>query len=400
MDLLAVATPLDGLHHQVLGGDEGQVLIYRAGDDLFIDADAVGDVLHQPQDGVAAQKALGQGDAAVGGIIQSALHPLDGGGHGGVHGIGHEIPGQGADALGAHGVALVGHGGGAHLLVLEGLFQLAVMLQQAHIVGEAVAALGDGGQHVENAAVELAGIGLAGHREDALKAELGGDHPVHLVDLALVSLKQVQEAGLGAGGAPAAQETHGIQHKIQLLQVQHQVLEPKGGTLAHGDQLGGLVMGVAQGGQVLVLPGEVRQVLHGVQQLAAEVTQAVPVEDQVGIVGDIAGGGAQMDDALRARGHQAVGVDVGHDIVADLLFLDPDGLVVNVGEVGLQFGHLGFRYRQAQLVLRTGQGHPQPPPGLVAGIGGEQLQHIIGGIAGGQGAFITVFTHISTLLSG
>ena len=67
-------------------------------------------------------------DAAVGGVVQRPLQPLNGGGHGRVHGVGHQVAAQGADALGAHGVALVGHGAGADLVLFEGLLHLPVML--------------------------------------------------------------------------------------------------------------------------------------------------------------------------------------------------------------------------------------------------------------------------------
>ena len=126
------------------------------------------------------------------------------------------------------------------------------MLQQADVVCHAVAALGDGTQAIQNAAVHLPGIGLAADGEALVEAELGADLAVHLVDLLAVALEQVHEAGLGAGGAPAAQELHVIQHEVQLLQVRQQVLHPQRGPLAHGHQLGGLIVGVAQSGHSLV----------------------------------------------------------------------------------------------------------------------------------------------------
>jgi len=91
VQLLPVAAALDGLHHDVLGGEEGQVFADGAVNDLLVDVQTVGDILAQAQHGVRAEEALGQGNAAVGGVVERALEPLDARGHGGVGGVGHQI---------------------------------------------------------------------------------------------------------------------------------------------------------------------------------------------------------------------------------------------------------------------------------------------------------------------
>ena len=136
------------------------------------------------------------------------------------------------------------------------------MLQQADFVCHPVAALGNGRQAVKDPAVQLPGVGLAADGEALVKAKVPADHPVHLIDLGGVSVKKVQEAGLGAGGAPAAQELHIVNDKIQFLQVGKQILHPKGRPLAHGHQLRRLIVGIAQGGQGLVAVRKLRKVLH------------------------------------------------------------------------------------------------------------------------------------------
>ena len=110
MGLLPVGAALDGVHHQVFGGQEGQVFHQGPPDDLLVDPQAAGHVAGQAQHRVGAEEALRQGDPPVGGIVQGALQPLGGGGHGGVQGIRHQIAAQGADPLAAHGVTLIGHG--------------------------------------------------------------------------------------------------------------------------------------------------------------------------------------------------------------------------------------------------------------------------------------------------
>ena len=49
---------------------------------------------------------------------------------------------------------------------------------------------------------------------------------------------------------------------LHLLQIHQQLVHPEGGPLAHRDQLGGLEVGEAQGGQGLVLLRELRQAGH------------------------------------------------------------------------------------------------------------------------------------------
>ena len=274
------------------------------------------------------------------------------------------------------------------------------MLEKADVVGHAVAALGNGGEAVQDAAVRLSGIGLATDGITLLKAEFCGDLPVHLVNLGAVSIEQVHKAGLCAGGAPAAQELHVVQDEVQLLQVGEQVLHPEGGPLAHRHQLGGLIVGIAQGGGGLVLLCKFTEVRHHSQQLSPEIPQALPVDDEIRVVGDIAAGGPQVDDPRGGGGRLAVGVDVGHHVVADLLLPRRSRLIVDVGDVGLQLRHLLRGDGQAQIVLCPGQGHPQPPPGLKAHVGGEQVQHERRGVPGRQGGFVTFFGHKrSTFLS-
>ena len=89
---------------------------------------------------------------------------------------------------------------------------------------------------------------------------------------------------------------------------------------------------------------------------------------------------------------------MGHDIMAhQLLPLGGHG-VVDVGNVGLQLPDLLLGDVQAQLVLGLGEGNPQLPPGLVAHILGEKVEHILRGVAAGQGGFVAVGHNV--LLSG
>ena len=100
------------------------------------------------------------------------------------------------------------------------------MLQEPDVVRHAVQALGPGAQGVQDAAVRLPGVGLAADVEAAIKTEIRRETAVHFIDLPLVPVEQLQKAGFGARGAPAAQEPDIVDGKVDLFQIGYQVLHP------------------------------------------------------------------------------------------------------------------------------------------------------------------------------
>ena len=393
MQLLTVAALFHGLHHDVLAGHEGQLSHQAAAHHLGVHHDAVGDVEHDVQDGVGGQEALGHGHAFVGAVVQGALEPLGAGGEAGVQHVHHQVTAQGADTLAAHGVALVGHGGRADLVLLKGLFHLLEVGQQAQVGGKLHAALADAGQCVEHKGVHLAAGGLAGHRDDGLgvKAHLPGNGSVHRADLVGIALEQLHEGSLGAGGTLDAAQLQSSQTVVDLLQVHHQLVGPQGGTLAHGGGLGRLAVGVGHAGHVLVFLGKAGQLCQHADELFAHQLQALPHDDDVGVVAHIAAGGTQMDDAGCLGALLAVGINVAHHVVAHQLFALNGHFVIDVVHMGFQLGHhVGGDVGQALVHLGPCQCHPQATPGAELVVIGEDVLHLVRGIPGGKRADITV----------
>ena len=146
--------------------------------------------------------------------------------------------------------------------------------------------------------------------------------------------------------------------KIQFFHVAEKILHPERGPFPDGDKLRGLVMGIAQRGRIPVLPGKGGQIFQNRQDFPPQKPQGVPVENQVGIVGDITACGPQMENSGGGRGGFPVGVDMGHDIVADFPFPFRREREINIADMVFQFGHLFRRNGQAQLGFRPGQFHP------------------------------------------
>ena len=93
--------------------------------------------------------------------------------------------------------------------------------------------------------VDLPGVGLPRHDEAAREARLGGDQLVEALHLVVVPVKQLEEGGLGAGGALHPPEPQSVPGRPEVLLVYDQLLQPETRSLAHRGQLGGLQVGEA-----------------------------------------------------------------------------------------------------------------------------------------------------------
>ena len=103
----------------------------------------------------------------------------------------------------------------------------------------------------------------------------------------------------------------------------------------------------------------------------AQLVEALLHQDEIGVVGDVAGCGAEVNDVARAGRDVPEGVDVGHHVVAEALFVGRGAVQVDVVEVGAELGQL-FRLEAGRLAvvgektefrLGLGEPEPEPPPG-------------------------------------
>ena len=141
-------------------------------------------------------------------------------------------------------------------------------------------------------------------------------------------------------------------------------------------------MGISQSGHCFIFVCKSRKVFQNTQQLPAQITQAVPVEDQIAVIGHITAGGTEMDNACRGGSGFAVGIDMGHHIMAHLFFPLRGTIEINVIDLRFQLRYLLRRDGQAEPMLSPRQRHPELSPCLDALFLREQMEHIVRSIAG------------------
>ena len=90
----------------------------------------------------------------------------------------------------------------------------------------------------------------------AVEAERVGDHPVEGLDLAVVAVEEGEEAGLRAGRPLDAEEPEFVQPTLDVVEVEDRAHNTRGRPLADRHELGRLVVGVAEAGQIAMLEGE------------------------------------------------------------------------------------------------------------------------------------------------
>ena len=138
-------------------------------------------------------------------------------------------------------------------------------------------------QGSQDVGVDFSRVGLTGDGVSVGQAGQLGDALVEGFDLVVVPVKEGQEASLGPRGPLDASETDIVPGALEVPQVPQEFLNPEGGSLTDGSQLGGLEMGETKGGQVTVSLGKLGETRDDSGQLGQEDIESVSEEDQVGV---------------------------------------------------------------------------------------------------------------------
>jgi len=245
--------------------------------------------------------------------------------------------------------------------------------EEAEVGGAFVGRGSEGGEGVEEREVELAGVGLAADGKDVLEVEGGGKFLFELEDFVVVIVEEGEEGGLGTGGSFEAEEWEVVEEARPVLGIEEKVLEPEAEALANGGGLGSLEVGVAKAGVRLVLGREAGEELEDMKEFLEEEREGLFELDEVGVVSDVGGGGAEVDDGFGVGAGVAEGVDMGHDVVAEFFFVGVDFVKVDVGGGRLHLGNLFGRDGEAMFVLGFGEGNPEAAECEGAPLEGEEV---------------------------
>ena len=399
VQILAVAAFFDRFHHDIFGRHERQFFHHAPAHHLVVHDEAGRHVHVNVQYRVHREERFRHRNAFVGGIVQRPLKPLGAGGQRGVERIDDDIAGERADALAAHGIALVRHGGGADLVFLKRLFHLFKRLQDAQIVAEFVGALRKAGQHRQEVGVDLAGVSLPRNRDAPVKPEVGGDARFEFFHFGFVAVKQFHKAGLCAGGALGAEQFQRVEPVFQLFDVHDELVHPQGRTLADRGQLRRLQVGVREARHGFVLKRKRAEIPHHLRRFFQQNAGRFPKLDDVGVVADVAGSRAEVNDALGGRTLYSVRIDVRHHVVPHLALARLGGRVIDVVRVRRKLRDLRVGDVKPERLLRLRQRDPQPPPGAEFKFLREDVLHLVARVAGGErGQIAFFFVHGSDLL--
>ena len=176
-------------------------------DDIGPNVQAIGNVSKKCQDDINGKESLGKVDTTDGRIIQRSLKPLVGMSIGRSIGKAHDISSNRANTLGAHGVALVGHGTGSNLRLCERLLDLLQVGQETDIAAHFVRRLSHTRKDAEDVEINLPCVCLARNRNGLLEAHELANALVEDLDLFVVAIEKLQEGRLGTGGS--LHSTHG-----------------------------------------------------------------------------------------------------------------------------------------------------------------------------------------------
>ena len=93
---------------------------------------------------------------------------------------------------------------------------------------------------------------------------------------------------MGAGCALGAAEEELFLDVLNGFEVHQEILGPLGGSLANGDELGGLQVGVRKGGLVLPLQGKLGEVIDDLGKLGEKQVHGITHQDELCVISNIA----------------------------------------------------------------------------------------------------------------
>ena len=178
----------------------------------------------------------------------------------------------------------------------------------------------------------------------------------------MIAVEKRQKTGLRSGGSFGAAGPQCREAVLDFGEIQHEIVQPQACALAHRGRLGRLKVRECKAGERAMFQRKCGQRVDHRGQSIAQQRQAVSHQQKIGIVGDVAARGAQVDDGPRLRASVTVRVNMGHHIVPELVLVALGCVEVDIVDVGTQLLDLFAGDRKPQLGLGFGQDDPQSSP--------------------------------------
>ena len=329
------------------------------------------------------QEGLGHTDATVCRVIQCTFEPLDTCSLSCVHRQSLDMASKTADALATHGVALVSHSRRANLIFAERFFNFFVVLHEADVICHFVGTCSNLRKKMQNLLIKIAGVSLPRNRINLIivELELVSDIFLNAISSDEISAHQFHKGFLCAGCTSASEHFHGSQSVLKVIKVLHEILNPESCTFANSNGTRRLIMRIAKTRHILILVCKISQKLDNAKKAFPHQTESICIDEDVGVVGNIARSCSKMDDAFCFRTLLSISVDMCHHIMPNFFLTSFCNIIIDVVDVGPHLIDLLIRdVDQAGCLFRFCQSHPELTPVRKLNIVRKQMLHFLAGI--------------------
>mmetsp|Transcript_28981 Transcript_28981/g.61717 ORF Transcript_28981/g.61717 Transcript_28981/m.61717 type:complete len:331 (-) Transcript_28981:270-1262(-) len=319
---------------------------------------AIGNIHQQIQHHIHGQKSLGQDNPTNRTIIQRPLKPLIGMRIRRTGRQAHNVPAERTAPLRPHGIALVRHGRTSNLILGERFLHLLQIREQSNVAAHFVRRLRNAAQQAQHVVIDLARVSLSANGNTLVEPHLTANLLIQRLDLIVIAIEQFQKRGLRPRRALDTPHGQILQLVRHPLVIQQQILHPERAPLAHRGELRRLIVRESQRRHILVLEREFLEDGERLDELLAYQLERFLELDDVRVVPDVAGGGAQVNDGHGLGRHVSEGVDVSHDVVAEFGFEFGSLVEVDGVEIVLHLLELFVGNVDAEFLFRGGECEP------------------------------------------
>ena len=285
-----------------------------------------------------------------------------------------------ADALATHGVALVSHSRRANLIFAERFFNFFVVLHKTDVICHFVGTCSNLRKKMQNLLIKIARVSLPRNRIN-IKVKLVSDIFLNAISSDEISAHQFHKGFLCAGCTSASKQFYGFEPMFEVFKVLHEILNPESCTFANSNGTCRLIMRIAKTGHIHVLVRKISKKFDNAKKAFPHQTESICINEDIGVVGNIARSCSKMDDAFCFRTLLSISIDMCHHIMPNFFLTSFCNIIIDVVDVGPHLIDLLIRdVDQAGCLFRFCQSHPELTPVRKLNIVRKQMLHFLAGI--------------------